>query len=189
VRTGTGGPQALWAAAVLLFLPPAAFAAKPPPPRRPPPKASVASTGPDVFVGYSYLRSGEANMNGWELTGSFPFRGSLRLLADLSGHYGSFAGADLSQLTFLAGLRLAWHEGRRLRPFGDVLVGGSRIKSTFDVLSSSTTAWGGALGLGADYGLSGRWAVRGQATLHLLHSGGWDADPKLSAGVVYRFGR
>jgi hypothetical protein len=143
-----------------------------------------------VLAGYSFLRSGEANLNGWEIAASFPFRGSLRLVADLSGHYGSFADVDLKNITFLAGARLPWREDRRLRPFADLLVGGSRSTSTFDVISSSTTAWGGAAGVGADYGLSGRWAVRGQAHLHLLHSGGgWDADPRLSAGLAYRFGR
>ena len=186
---GQGGLRALSVAA-LLFLPAVAWASKPPP-RRPPVKPSPKSTtGPDVFVGYSFLRSGEANMNGWAIAGSFPFRGSLRLVADLSGHYGSFADVDLKNLTFLAGVRLPWREQERLRPFADLLIGGSRSTSTFDVISSSTTALGGALGVGADYDVSGRWAVRGQAQLHLLHSGGgWDADPRLAAGVTYRFGR
>jgi hypothetical protein len=152
-------------------------------------KRPSPATGPDVFLGYSFLHSGEANLNGWELTGSLPFRGSLRLVADLSRHSGSFAGGDLSQLTFLAGARLVRREHERLGLFGDLLLGGSRSKSTFDSLSSSTTAVGGALGVGAGYGLSRHWAVRGQAHVLLLHSGaGWGTDPRLSAGVTYRLG-
>lgn len=188
MTTGRGGSRALWVAVALFLLPPVAWASKPPP-RRPPAKPQKKTTGVDVFLGYSFVHAGEANLNGLELSGSFPFRGSLRLVADLSRHSGSFAGADLSQLTFLAGARLVRRENERLRPFGDLLLGGSRNKSTFDTLSSSDTALGGALGIGADYGVSRRWAVRGQAHLLLLHSGGgWGTDPRLSAGVAYRFG-
>ncbi len=56
-----------------------------------------AESGPDVFAGYSYTRAGDANLNGWELSGSLPYRRRLRLAVDLSGHYGSFGGADLKQ--------------------------------------------------------------------------------------------
>lgn len=181
------GARPLWAAAVLLLLP-AVVAGAPARATRPAARAAASSTGPDLFVGYSFLHAGEANLHGWEVSGSFRLRRSLRLVADLSGHYGSFAGGDLRQFNFLGGVRLTRQHGGRLRPFAEALVGTARSTTTFDVLSSSTTAWGGALGAGTDYRLRARWALRGQAHLFLLHSSGaWDADPRLSIGLAYNF--
>jgi hypothetical protein len=188
VKRGTGAP--LRVAAVLLLLP-AVVASAAPPATRPPARDAAGSTGPDVFVGYSFLHSGEANLNGWEASGTFRFhrfRRSLRLVADLSGHYGSFAGGDLRQINLFGGVRLMGHRVGRFRPFAEALVGGARSTTTFDVLSSSTTALGGALGGGTDYRLRARWALRGQAHLLLLHSNGvWDTSPRLSIGLSYRF--
>jgi outer membrane protein with beta-barrel domain len=161
---------------------------------RPP---STTRQGPDVFGGFSYTHAGQANLGGWHLSGAVPFHGrlfggSLRLAADLSGHYGSFAGADLSQLTFLAGPRLTWR-GQRWSPFAQVLAGGARTGTSIttpQALSDSTTSWGGAFGAGADYQLTQRWAARAQADLLLLHGQGvWDTNPRLSLGAVYRLGR
>jgi hypothetical protein len=149
-----------------------------------------------VFGGFSYTRSGSANLEGWHVAGAVPyggglFGGSLRVAADLSGHYGSFAGADLNQLTFLIGPRLAWRY-RRLGPFVHVLLGGARTQTSVATpvaLSESTTEWGGALGAGTDYRLARHWAARVQADLLLLHGQGvWDDNPRLSLGAVYRFG-
>jgi hypothetical protein len=183
----------------LLSLPVVAMATEPP--RKSPPGQRRAATAtprqtPDVFGGLSYTHAGKANLKGWHLSGAVPFRGhlfggSVRIAADLSGHYGSFGGADLNQLTFLAGPRLAWTRGR-LSPFGQVLVGGARTGTTIttpQALSGSSMSWGGALGAGADYGFTRRWAARAQADLLLLHGQGvWDTNPRLSLGAVYRFG-
>lgn len=154
--------------------------------------SAAAEGGADVFAGYSYTRAGDASLNGWELTGAFPFRGRLKLAIDLSGHYGSFAGADLKQLTLLAGPRQDWHFGR-LRPFAQVMAGASRSTTTVAVadgtFSDSTTGFGVAPGGGADYRLTRRWAIRGQAELLFLRAAGvWDTDPRLAVGAVYRLG-
>jgi hypothetical protein len=176
--------------AALWCLVPAALTAEPLAAQ--PPRRSTASTSPrrpDVSGGYSYLKGGEANMHGWQAAGSRPFRRSLRLVADLSGHYGSFAGADLSQLTFLAGVRYSRTRRGPLAPFVHALLGGARAKTTVAAAaaSSSNTGWGGALGAGVDYGLSRRWAVRAQADALILRSGGaTDTDPRISLGAVYR---
>lgn len=155
--------------------------------------AAVPARGTDLSGGYSYTHAGEANLHGWGLSASHPIRGSLRLLADVSGHYGSFAGADLSQLGLLAGARYGWGEGR-LRPFADALLGGVRTSvSAGDgeaSVSDADTDWGVALGGGTDYGLSDRWALRGLFHLRLLKGeGAWDTDPRLSISVAYRLGR
>jgi opacity protein-like surface antigen len=183
--------------AVLLVLAPSLASATAPLPAaakqrpgKPAPSAS-ASSGPDVFGGYSYTHAGDASLNGWELTGAFPFRGRLRLAAGLSGHYGSFAGADLKQLSVLAGPRMAWHFGR-WSPFAQLLLGAvrgsTRVELPDATLSESNTHFGTTLGGGIDYRLTRRWAARAQVELLFLRAdGAWDTDPRLALGVVYRF--
>lgn len=75
-----------------------------------PRRAASATTAPaapssDLFGGYSYTHAGEASLHGWGLSGAYRLRGALSLVADLSVHYGSFAGADLEQLGFMVGAR------------------------------------------------------------------------------------
>ena len=181
----------VWLVLLLTLLPGLARAGGAKPGKAPPGPPRSEPRGPDVFAGYTYTHAGEASLNGWQLTGTLPFRKGIRWEADLCGHYGSFAGADLSQLTFLAGARYVFH-GSRLRPFGHALLGGVRRTASVPgaSLSSSDTDWGGGLGGGVDGRLDRRWAVRVQADLLLLHGlGQWDADPRLSLGAVYRFGR
>jgi opacity protein-like surface antigen len=152
-------------------------------------KATVSRQGPDVYGGYSYTHAGQASLNGWALAGAYPLQGDLRLVADLTGHYGSFAGADLSQTAFTAGVRQTWPRWR-VEPFVEGLAGLARTSTSVAGLSDSATAWGVALGAGADYPLSDHWALRGLVQLRLLHGEGtWDKDPRLSLGAVYRFGR
>src|SRR5262249_45357824 len=115
---------------------------------------------------------------------------TLRLVADLGGDYGSFAGADIKQLTFLAGVRLVGRQPGRLQPFGELLVGGAHSTSTFADISASTTAWGGCVGGGADYRITGRGSARGQLHgLLLPGNGSWDFAPRVSLGLSSRFRR
>ena len=161
----------------------------------PQPTASRApEPAPDLFGGYSYTHAGEANLHGWSLVGSHPFRGSLSFVADLSGHYGSFAGAHLSQLAFMAGVRWSGSPESRLRPFAEGLVGAARTATSVETgggkVSDADVDWGIALGGGVDYRLNGRWSARGLVQLRLLHGeGATDEDPRFSVGAVYRFGR
>jgi opacity protein-like surface antigen len=200
MRTGTAiHARRAWVAVVFLLAPSLASATAPPlaPAKsragKPASSGPAAASGPDVFGGYSYTHAGDASLNGWELSGSVPFRGRLRFAADLSGHYGSFAGANLGQLTFLVGPRMAWHFDR-VSPFAQVLVGAVRGSTKFDLpdvtVSESNTHLGTTLGGGIDYRLSRRWAARAQAELLFLRAdGAWDTDPRLALGAVYRFAR
>jgi opacity protein-like surface antigen len=159
----------------------------------PPSSKAKPASAPDVFLGYTYTRAGEAGLHGWQLSGSYPLGRSLRLVADLSGHYGSFAQADLSQLTFLAGARWAWSKSQ-VTPFAEALIGGARTKTSVALagasISGSDTDWGAAFGGGVDYRFAGSWAARAQVDLLLLRAeGAWESDPRISLGVVYRLGR
>jgi hypothetical protein len=147
----------------------------------------------DVFLGYSFIEAGAANLNGWHVSGSYPSSWhSLSLVADLAGHYGSFAGADLSQMELMVGARRHWRRSR-VRPFAELLLGGVRHKASFasadGTLSSSGTDLGVSPGVGADCRVTRTWSARAAFDLFLVHAGGWEADPRLSVGAVYRFGQ
>lgn len=147
----------------------------------------------DVFAGYSYAHAGQARLHGWQLDGSYRLGRSLRLVVDLSGHSGSFAQADLSQTSFLAGARWTSSGPRPVAPFVEALLGGVRSKTSVSVSGvsahDSTTHWGAAFGFGLDYRFGHRWAARGQADLLLLRAAGsWESDPRFAVGAVYRFG-
>jgi len=145
----------------------------------------------DAFGGYSFVHAGEANLNGWQLSASYPAWRSLSLVADLSGHYGGFAGADLSQVEFLVGARRSWRPNR-FRPFAEFLMGGVRHKASIatsdEDISSSGTNFAFSPGFGADYRLTRAWWARAAFDLLLVNGGSWEADPRLSVGAVYRFG-
>jgi len=163
------------------------------PRRATPAKADPAAPSSDLFAGYSYTHAGEASLHGWGLSGSYRLRDALSLVADLSGHYGSFAGADLGQLGFMAGARWTGRAGR-LRPFAEGLLGAVRtstsLQGTGISASDADTDWGLAFGGGADYPVSERWAVRALLHLRLLRGEGTlDTDPRLSVGAVYRLRR
>jgi hypothetical protein len=170
---------AIFGLLVLCSLPVSAAPARP---------APGSAPRPDVSLGYSYEHAGEASLNGWQLTGSYPLSRSLRLVGDLGGHYGEFGGADLSDLGFFAGPRWTF-KGKRLVPFVHGLLGLVRRNASAAGVSASDTDWGFAFGGGVDYGLNKSWAVRAQADLLLLRGEGvTDADPRLSLSAVYRFG-
>ncbi len=176
------------AAALALVVPPAGAA-----PKRAA-SAAAPERRPDVFAGYSYTHAGEAGLNGWGLAGSLPFRGEWSFVADISGHYGSFAGADLGQLAFMGGARWRARSGRRLSPFAEGLVGGARTSTSVVAgdtsIEDADTDWGFGLGGGLDYRIGERWSVRGLVHLRVLWGeGATDEDPRISVGAVYRFGR
>jgi hypothetical protein len=155
--------------------------------------ATGASVAPEVFGGYSFTQAGEADLHGVGLSGSYPLGPTFRLVLDLSGHTGSFAGADLGQLGVMAGARWA-PSSSRLRPFAEGVLGGVRTSVEVDVggtrVSDADTDWGLAIGGGADYGLGGAWSLRGLVHLRMLSGeGGWSTDPRLAVGVSYRLGR
>ena len=158
-----------------------------------PKKAPATPPSPDVFAGYSYTEAGDASLNGIGLQGTFPLGDTFRLVLDLSGHDGSFAGADFEQIGLMAGGR--WSPLRsRVRPFAEGLVGLVRTSTSVEAadatVSDSDSDWGFALGGGLDFGLSDRWSLRGLFHLRMTQGeGNWDSDPRFAVGFVYRFGR
>ena len=155
--------------------------------------ASATPVPPELFAGYSYTKAGEASLHGIGLSGSYSLGTTLSLVLDLSGHDGSYAGADLGQLGLMAGARWTPSSGR-FRPFAEGLLGGVRTSVSVDGadvrISDADTDWGLALGGGLDYGLNKRWALRAVVHLRLLHGeGAWDTDPRFALGAVFRLSR
>jgi hypothetical protein len=142
----------------------------------------------DVFGGYSMLLSEGETVHGFELSLGWQAWGSLGLVADVSRHS---QDAFVTE-AFLAGPRLVFGSGG-LRPSVHALAGIARSGATikiFDVTISEratdpAAAFGGALDLGAERKLS----LRVKAD-YLLVKGDAETtgDPRLSAGIVYRFG-
>ena len=155
--------------------------------------APATPPAPDVFLGYSYTKAGDASLNGIGLQGTVPVGDTFRVVIDVSGHDGTFAGADFDQIGLLAGGR--WSPLRsRARPFADVLAGFVRTSTSIESgdvnVKDSDSDFGVALGGGLDYGLTERWSVRGLFHLRLISGeGNWDADPRFAVGFVYRLGR
>jgi hypothetical protein len=136
------------------------------------------------------VKSGSAGLHGAGLSVSWPTLRSLRLVGEVSAHFGSFAGADLGQQEVLAGVQRVWPQGR-LRPFAALRAGIVRTKASVGTpegtLEEMNSHLGLVPGLGVDYDLHGRLAARAAADLMLVRAGGWEADPRFTLGVVYRF--
>jgi outer membrane protein with beta-barrel domain len=179
-----------WAVVVLSMAPATLEAAQRSQPKPGSAAAASQASGPDLFAGYSYTEAGAASLHGLQISAAFGLWKRTRLAVELSRHSGSFAGADLKQLSFLTGPRRVWRSGS-LSPFAQVLVGVARATTSVPGgLSDSTTGWGIAPGGGVDYRLSRHWGARAEARLLFLRGGGvWDKDLGLAIGVTYRLGR
>jgi opacity protein-like surface antigen len=148
----------------------------------------------EAFAGYSALTGGDSGTrHGWNVAfGSG--RAGLGFVVDLGGHMGSAAdtGDDLQTLSLMAGPRLRFGGGR-VRPFVHVIGGVVRTRASvhvFDVdISESATDFGGAAGGGLDLGFGPRWALRVAGDYRVVKADeGTVRDPRVSAGIVYRFG-
>jgi opacity protein-like surface antigen len=159
------------------------------------PTAAFAQDGwkGDIFAGYSVLAAERETMHGGHAALGWGLAGRIGLLLDASRHQGTEGeGTDVSVVSLMAGPSLTFGGGR-LRPFAHVIAGAVRTKasvSVFDVeISESSTDFGGAAGGGFDWGFGERWAARFAGDYRVLKVGEETAgDPRLSAGVSYRFG-
>jgi opacity protein-like surface antigen len=159
------------------------------------PLSAAAADAPkaEVFGSYSYAKSGEESLNGWNGALDVSVSRSFGVEASVSGHYGSELGTDISQQSLFLGPRFAWR-GDRLTPFVHALGGVVRSSAGIDVfdvsISENDTDLGGAFGGGLDLGVGRNWAVRlqGDYVLRMAESD-TEGDPRASVGLVYRAGR
>jgi len=146
----------------------------------------------NIFGGYSYLRLDDGNgnhngLNGWagSLEGKvFPFVG---IVADFSGHYGTPQGVSTKEYNFLFGPRVSFSI-QKIRPFAHALFGVSHINTSVASFSDSQSAFGYAIGGGADYKLIPLFSARLQ--VDYLPTRFFDTTQKnirISTGIVFNF--
>ena len=145
----------------------------------------------DVSAGYSYFRlggSGGINQNG--VSGSVAYNLKswdwLGLVGDFGGYHASPGGVSLNTYTYLFGPRLTLRNPSKINPFGQVLLGGSRI--TIGSGGASNNQFAYSLGGGVDIGLLPHLAFRPQVDYVGLNTPGSHTNcTRVSAGFVVHF--
>ena len=137
----------------------------------------------EILGGYSYLRSGDTNFNGWKATLVGNVNSWLGIAADFDGDY---AGEE-SEHSITFGPHFVLRKNKRWTPVGFGLIGVAIEKS-----ASGETEHGFAteLGGGLDYEASHRWTLRVfDVTASITHVGGeTKVSPKVGFGVVLNLG-
>ena len=141
----------------------------------------------EVFAGYSYIRSGGANFNGWNAAVQGNFNHWFSLVGDFSGHY--YPPANVHLYTYTFGPQASYRTDK-ITVFGRVLFGGAKAGVGFGGISASTNAFAMNFGGGVDWNVSKPIAIRLiQADALVTRFGGsTTTDPRLSFGIVFRFG-
>lgn len=172
------------------------------------PLAAAERQGADLFAGYSFAKLGDASRHGANLAAGFDLFGPVDGFVDASAHWGSAEGADLDDLTLLAGPGVRFGKRGGTIVFARALAGVVRDRasvSIFDVtISESRTALGFAAGGGVDVPVTKKLALRAQGDYVLWDAGGdevtcaaigcpeagggWESSFRASAGIVFRFG-
>jgi outer membrane immunogenic protein len=143
----------------------------------------------DVSVGYSYFRlggSGGINQNG--VSGSVAYNLKsfdwLGIVGDFGGYHASPLGVSLNTYTYLFGPRLTLRNPSKFNPFGQVLLGGSRLTAG----GGSSNQFAYSLGAGVDIGLLPHLALRPQVDYVGLNTPGSHTNcTRVSAGLVVHF--
>jgi outer membrane immunogenic protein len=145
----------------------------------------------DVSAGYSFIRSGGVNLNGFATTATYNANDWFGVVGDVGVYHGSPAGVGVTAFTYMFGPRFSVHRSSRVVPFGQALFGGSHISAS-GVFSGSANPFAFSAGGGADVALSssGRVSLRPEADYFGLRAGGATGNGlRLSVGIVYHFGQ
>jgi hypothetical protein len=152
----------------------------------------------DLYGGYSYVRfnspslgfSSYSNLNGYSASITAPhLYEQLGLTFNGSGAYGS----ELTVYNFLLGPQFTFDRGR-IRFFGNALFGKGEAKVQTKTTTRNEIASQGfaaAVGGGVDINIARRIAVRAIDIdyVHMKTFGNTQNTLRISAGVVYQFGR
>ena len=143
----------------------------------------------DVSVGYSYLRLGGSNglnQNGVSGSVAYNLHDWLGIVGDFGGYHASPSGVSVNTYTYLFGPRLTLRNPTKFNPFGQVLLGGSRITVGSGGGSSNQFAY--SLGGGVDIGLLPHLAFRPQVDYVGLNTSPSHTNcTRVSAGLVVHF--
>lgn len=147
----------------------------------------------EFFAGYSYInndfsQSSRGGMQGWNASANLEFTHHVGVTADFSGFY-----PNATVYTYLFGPQVSFKLSR-IRPFVHVLFGETNVNH-YGYLASNSS-FSSAVGGGVDFGLTRRFALRGQVDwLHtnfqtIDSQGGTAFYPnvvRVSTGFVVRF--
>ena len=168
----------LIALAVLLFLAPA---------------YAMAQNTPDaeIFGGISVLSTSVKTLEGVSASVNGNVTGWLGIKADFSALYGNIIIANLRAYTFTFGPQISYRKNQRVVPFAHALFGGAHATAGVLGLSFSDSSFAMNFGGGLDVVVHKNIAIRVFQVDALVTRFSHDVstDPRVSAGVVFRFGK
>ena len=109
--------------------------------------------------------------------------GYFSAVADVGGHYGSFAAIGTSTYTFLFGPQISLPE--RVSPFGHLLLGGAHNSTGGFGSSSFSMALGGGIDAELPHGI--HWRLIQMDYLLTQFGGGSQNNFRLSTGILIKF--
>jgi len=146
----------------------------------------------EVFGGYSFVPDVAADqiLHGWNASLNGSINDWLGIKGDLSGHYARRGGLKVNLHILSVGPQLSYRRNDKVVPFVHVLLGGGWASAGFGNLNFSNAAFAMNIGGGLDWIIHKRCAIRAiQLDLLVTHFGlDTSTDPRISAGVVFRFG-
>jgi hypothetical protein len=143
----------------------------------------------DASLSYSYFRlggSGGLNQNG--VSGSLAYNPNrwLGIVGDFGGYHASPGGVSLNTYTYLFGPRVTLRNPTKINPFGQLLLGGSRLTAGSGGGSANQFAF--SIGGGVDLGLLPHLALRPQVDYVGLNTTGTRTNcTRVSVGFVVHF--
>jgi hypothetical protein len=146
----------------------------------------------ELSAGYSFFRagfSGGVNQQGGSVSLAGNVNRWLGIVGDFGVYHASPYGSSLNTYTFQVGPRFSLRTHSRVTPFGQVLVGGSRLTASAGGSSGAITPFTVSAGGGVDVGLSRRLALRPQLEYLALRDNGSTLHcGRASLSLVFRFG-
>ena len=162
----------------------------------------------ELGADYNYVRAnappdgcGCFSMHGANAWFAYNFTHSVAVVAEISSQRASDisgSGEDLTLTSYLFGPRVSWHRSGHLVPFGHALLGGAHASGSFasnsSGFASSSNAFALIAGGGLDIALTRHFAIRAlEADYYRTQFANGSNDRqnnlRLSAGVIFRFGR
>ena len=146
----------------------------------------------EVFGGYSAVPDAgiEQILHGWNASVNGNINDWLGIKGDLSGHYTTRGGVKVKLHTLTFGPQLSYRRNKKAVPFFHALFGGGWASAGFGDADFSHSAFAMNIGGGLDWVAHKTCAIRVIQLDLLVTRFGPDAstDPRISAGIVFRFG-
>ena len=139
--------------------------------------------------------SAHPNLSGWEFSAQYKPGAYLGFVGDFTGQYGTTHGANTHLNTYLFGPQFSLSS--KISPFAHALVGVAHesVSSGIDpdnlnlIVGQSENAFAAQFGVGIDIEVLPFLSVRPIAIDYLLtrFNSGTQSQPRVSAGIVFRF--